>query len=259
MNGTIGRGSPVYDGEPVADPWSILGLGPGSSLEDAKAARRRLAKQLHPDLHAGRPAGERAELARRMTLVNLALAELEAGATGPGKPERPSGPDAGPAWAGATEPSEPDAEPAPRRKSGPDEARPGWWAEPGVGRGGAGTEQAPAGASPRAPGQEPPRSAAEAIDTDSFTVAALPVEAFEALFLVGYGLGDILVADEPYALEIYLAEPAPCFCQLSLVPVAGGSIVTVDLAAAEGGDPPPDEAVRDLLVDELNRLAAAAP
>jgi hypothetical protein len=93
------------------------------------------------------------------------------------------------------------------------------------------------------------------LDDESFTVAALPVEAFEALFLVAYGLGDILVADEPYVLEVYLPEPAPCFCRLELVPEAGGSIVTLDITAAEGAAPPPVAAVRDTFIAELNRLA----
>src|SRR5438132_8521831 len=66
--------------EAVADPWAILGLRPGASLVEARAARRRLAKQLHPDLHGGVTPAERIELARRMVLVNQALAEVEAAA-----------------------------------------------------------------------------------------------------------------------------------------------------------------------------------
>jgi hypothetical protein len=174
----------------VPDPWAVLGLGPGSSLAEARAARRRLAKQLHPDLHTTRPPVERAELARRMTQVNLAIAELEAGGTdAPGQPADP--------------------------------------------------------------GSHP---AAVALDADSFTVGARPVDAFEAVFLAGYDLGEILVDDEPYALGLYLPDPTPCFCHLLLVPEAGGSIVTLDLTPAEGAGPPDVAAVRDLLVSELNRL-----
>jgi hypothetical protein len=176
----------------MPDPWAVLGLGPGSSLEEARAARRRLAKQLHPDLHAARPAAERAELTRRMAQVNLAIAELEAV---------------------APVPTEAVAQPAP---------------------------------------------AAAALSADSFAVEALPVEAFETLFLAGYNLGEVLVADEPCTLELYLPGPPPCFCLLSLAPEAGGSIVTLDLTAAEDAESPDTESVRDALVSELNRLAGSA-
>jgi hypothetical protein len=99
---------------------------------------------------------------------------------------------------------------------------------------------------------------AERLEGDTFTVAALPVEAFEALFVVGYGLGEILVADEPYNLELYLAEPLACFCALSLVPEAGGSIVTIEVTGADGGEAPPVGAVRDVLIAELAAVAAGA-
>ena len=157
------------------DPWAVLGLAPGASVAEARAARRRLAKQLHPDLASG-------DSGAGMVLVNRAVAEVEtrAGQT-PGQGER---------------------------------------------------------------------------DEDSFSVAALPVEAFEALFVVGYGLGEVLVADEPYALELYLPEPLACFCALSLAPEAGGSIVTIDLTGADGSEPPPVGAVRDALVAELATVAA---
>jgi hypothetical protein len=83
------------------------------------------------------------------------------------------------------------------------------------------------------------------------------VEAFEALFLAAYGLGDILVADEPYLLELFLVEPAPCFCRLTLVPEAGGSLVTAEVSeACEMGPPPLAAEVVDVLVAELNSLVA---
>jgi hypothetical protein len=173
------------------DPWAVLGLTPGASLQDARSARRRLAKRLHPDLHESADPAEAAVQARHMALVNQALAEVERLA----------------AAAGTTAPRE---------------------------------------------SRHPP---AVEVDGDSFSVGALPVEAFEALFLVAYGLGEILVAEEPYTLELYLLEPAPCFCQLMLVPEAGGSLVTVDVTPAEGSQAPPAEAVRDRLVAELNGLA----
>jgi hypothetical protein len=166
----------------VNDPWVVLGLDPGSSIADARAARRRLAKELHPDLHGG---GRDAE----MSLVNQALAQIEA------------------------------------------------------------TWEPPAAVAP-SPGAD--------VDNDeSFSIECLPAEAFEALFLAAYGLGDILVADEPYLLELYLWEPAPCFCRLSLVPEAGGSLVTVDISpAADGLKVPEQGAVIDVLIAELKALVS---
>ena len=225
----------------MGDPWTVLGIGRGSSLAQARAARRRLAKQLHPDLHTGRSPAERAELARRMTLVNLALAELELELEG-------TVPAAGPTTAG---PDDPAAGPT---TAGPTTAGP---ADPAAGPT---TADPAASPNPRRRGRRPadpdgPHPPAVMLDADTFAVGALPAEAFEALFLVAYGLGEILVADEPYALDTYLAEPAPCFCRLTLVPEAGGSIVTLELVPAEGTGLPPVEAVRDLFVSELNQLA----
>jgi hypothetical protein len=171
----------------VNDPWAVLGLDPGSSIADARAARRRLAKELHPDLHGG---GRDAQ----MSLVNEALAQIEA------------------TW-----------EPPPAAVA-------------------------------------PPPGADVDVDEDedeSFSIECLPAEAFEALFLAAYGLGDILVADEPYLLELYLWEPAPCFCRLSLVPEAGGSIVTVDISpAADGLKVPEQGAVIGVLIAELKALVS---
>jgi hypothetical protein len=49
-----------------ADPFGLLGVEPGASLQELRAARRRLAKTLHPDLEAGR--GSEA-----MALINTAF------------------------------------------------------------------------------------------------------------------------------------------------------------------------------------------
>jgi hypothetical protein len=171
------------------DPWATLGLAPGASVAEARAARRRLAKQFHPDVGAPSSGAAMAE-------INRAVAAVEA------------------AQAAACEAVE------------------------------GGADSSAAG-----PGPE-----VEALEDDSFGVAALPVDAFEALFLAAYGLGEILVADEPYALELYLPEPVACFCALSLAPDAGGSIVSIDLVAAEGSAPPPVAAVRDLLIAELSTI-----
>jgi hypothetical protein len=170
----------------VPDPWGVLGVAPGSSLAAARAARRRLAKQLHPDVDGGQ--------VEAMTEVNRALAQIE----------RLAG-----------------AEPASVAPAQPTVAQP-----------------------------------AGSLDPDSFSVEWLPAEAFEALFLAAYGLGDILVADEPYLLELFLAEP-PCFCHLTLVPEAGGSLVTVEVTPpADALAAPTPAAVIEVLVAELNALIA---
>lgn len=91
-------------------------------------------------------------------------------------------------------------------------------------------------------------------DAPSFTIDCLPVEAFEALLVVTSWMGELLVDDPPYVLEVHLTEPAPCWCRLDLVPDAGGSTVTLTVASV-GDDPAPDvEAVRDTWVANLNRL-----
>ncbi len=91
-------------------------------------------------------------------------------------------------------------------------------------------------------------------DAPSFTIDTLPAEAFEALLVVTSWMGDVLVDDPPYVLEVHLVEPGPCWCRLDLVPDAGGSTVTLTVASV-GDDSAPDvEAVRDAWVANLNRL-----
>ena len=198
------------------DPWAVLGLPPRSSVADARAARKALAKQLHPDVHAGAAPADQADRSARMVEVNRALTEIEQG------------------WGNAPPDGGHDAA-ARDGGVGADDAYPRW----------AGRHR----------GHDDPHPAARALDAESFELSALPAEAFEALFLVGYGLGDILVTEEPYLLELYLTEPAPCFCQLTLMPEAGGSVVTVEVSPPAEADAPPSETVRDVLVAELNRLA----
>jgi hypothetical protein len=91
-------------------------------------------------------------------------------------------------------------------------------------------------------------------DAPSFTVDTLPAEAFEALLVVTSWMGEVLVDDPPYVLEVHLIEPGPCWCRLDLVPDAGGSTVTLTVASLGDAAAPDVEAVRDAWVANLNLL-----
>ncbi|MFM8279743.1 MAG: DnaJ domain-containing protein [Candidatus Limnocylindrus sp.] len=71
-------------------PHSILGVEPGASPDEIRAARRRLARAHHPDRFAGDPAGARGAT-REMALINAAAQALlgEALATQPPAPTAP--------------------------------------------------------------------------------------------------------------------------------------------------------------------------
>lgn len=91
-------------------------------------------------------------------------------------------------------------------------------------------------------------------DHPSFVVDALPVEAFEALLIVTSWIGEVLVDEPPYLLDVHLYEPSECWCRLELVPDAGASTVSITVAGT-GGAPAPDvESVRDVWVANLNQL-----
>lgn len=96
-------------------------------------------------------------------------------------------------------------------------------------------------------------------DHPSFTIEALPSEAFEALLLAGSALGDIADDEPPYRLELILDDPRQVFCRAELVPGGGGSTVSLTVATPSGefGPVPPDAVVfevRDRLLAELNAL-----
>ena len=95
-------------------------------------------------------------------------------------------------------------------------------------------------------------------DHPSFTVEALPAEAFEALLVVGSWLGDLIDDDPPYGLELALTEPIGGWCRLELVPDAGASTVSIAVAGAPGHPAPSVDEVRDAFVEGLNRLDWAA-
>lgn len=176
------------------DPFAVLGLGAEASLADARAGRRRLAFEAHPD-RGGDPV--------RMRELNQAFDAVVAHLTGR-RPLAPSGP--------APEPVVAD--------------------EPLV------------------------RAGRVERDAPSFVIEALPVEAYEALLVVTSWIGEVLVDEPPYLLEVHLHDPAPCWCRLELVPDAGASTVSLVVAGAGSAPAPAVEAVRDLWVDQLNRLGS---
>lgn len=96
-------------------------------------------------------------------------------------------------------------------------------------------------------------------DAPSFTVDALPAEAFEAMLVVAAWIGEVLDDDPPYVLECHLHEPAMCWCRLDLVPDAGGSTVSLTVVTPAEAEPVSAEVVRDLWVDQLNRLGPQQP
>jgi hypothetical protein len=90
-------------------------------------------------------------------------------------------------------------------------------------------------------------------DHPSFTIDVLPVEACEALRIVSTWIGDLIDEDPPYLLEVRLAVPFSGWCRLELVPDAGATTVTVSIMR-EGGSADDVAVIRDLWIDQLNRL-----
>jgi hypothetical protein len=192
--------------EPRSDPFGVLGLAPTASLADVRAARKRLALELHPD---------RGGDGERMREVNVAFEAAVAHLTGR-RPLPVAGDHAGaPASPAATGRR---LRPAPRH-------------------GRAGVQH----------------------DVPSFVIEALPVQAFEALVVVTSWLGEVLVDDPPYLLDVLLYDPIECWCRLELVPDAGSSTVSLTVAPVGDGAAPDVELVRDVWVDQLNQLGRWDP
>ena len=105
-----------------------------------------------------------------------------------------------------------------------------------------------------APPAAPRRHQGVQQDAPSFTIDHLPAEAFEALLVVTSWMGEALVDDPPYVLEVHLTDPGPCWCRLDLVPDAGASTVTLTVASIDGTPAPDIEDVRDAWVANLNSL-----
>ena len=67
-------------------------------------------------------------------------------------------------------------------------------------------------------------------------------------------IGEVLVDEPPYVLDVHLSDPSECWCRLELVPDAGSSTVSITVAAVDRGPCPDVEVVRDLWVSHLNQL-----
>ena len=125
------------------------------------------------------------------------------------------------------------------------------------------TSTPPPAPEPRSPSEHPassPRPGGRPRverDDPSFVIEALPAEAFEALLVVASWIGEVLVDEPPYLLDVHLYEPGECWCRLELLPEAGASTVMLTVAGVEGVAPPV-EAVRDLWIANLNALGGEA-
>lgn len=91
-------------------------------------------------------------------------------------------------------------------------------------------------------------------DVPSFTIEALPAEAFEALLVATAELGEVEDDDPPYELRTMLSPPLACWCQLDVVPDAGASTVSVSIAPVEGHRLPRLVDVRNAYITALNGL-----
>ena len=90
------------------------------------------------------------------------------------------------------------------------------------------------------------------VDHPSFVVEALPAEAFEWLLVAAAELGDVIDDDPPYRLEVALRGDVRGWCELTLVPDAGATTVSIAVAGEPGLPASDVEVVRDLWITTLN-------
>jgi len=93
-------------------------------------------------------------------------------------------------------------------------------------------------------------------DVSCFTIGALPVDAWQLLYMSAVQCGPIVDEEEPYVLEFMLSDSSvetlrSSMCRCEIVPEAGASTVHVSVFSDKGklGNV---ESVRDLLVYLIN-------
>ena len=180
------------------NPYEVLGVDERATPAELAAARRRLARVLHPDRGGDHEAMQALNAAYTEALRRIAEPTVE-------EPVAPVAP----------EPPQPGPQPARR------------W--------------------------RPQHGQRVLHDNASFTIDVLPAEAFEALLVVTSWIGEALVDDPPYVLEVFLHDPEPCWCRLDLVPDAGATTVSITLAGVDGEPAPDLDLVRDTWVAGLNQ------
>lgn len=95
-------------------------------------------------------------------------------------------------------------------------------------------------------------------DLSCFTIDALPVDAWQLLYISANHCGPIIDEEEPYLLEFLLSDTsieafASVMCRCEIVPEAGASTIHLSLLS-ELGTIGGVEIVRDLLVSTINEL-----
>ncbi|MEO6651145.1 MAG: J domain-containing protein [Ilumatobacteraceae bacterium] len=121
----------------------------------------------------------------------------------------------------------------------------------------ASADRSSAGSSP-APGRRrdhrPTERSGVRRDHPSFTIEALPAEAYEGLLIAAATIGDLAHDDPPYLLEAVLGAPVPAWCRLEVVPDAGASTISITTSRIPGHPTPDVLDVRDLWIAALNQL-----
>jgi hypothetical protein len=93
-------------------------------------------------------------------------------------------------------------------------------------------------------------------DHPSFTIDVLPVEAFEYLYVAACVLGQVADEDPPYSLQVLMNDPMHCWCLISVVPEAGGSIVSIAIHNADDSQQRTFnlQEIRDIWISTINEV-----
>ena len=122
-----------------------------------------------------------------------------------------------------------------------------------------------AGSSPRRPAPAPrkerrrPEAGGVRHDHPSFTIEALPAEAFEGLLIAASTLGEIADDDPPYVLEVVMATRSTRGADSNSSPMRGAATVSITTARLPGHPTPDLFEVRDVWIDALNRARLDEP